>query len=151
MSATEEIRQLIEGRLRAIEAEVGSLNDTLKRLDATGEPSPTRSNGRARAKRPPNPAPARSGSRRPPAPVTAESLERVLNEANGISAGELAERIGTDRIRVLARLKQLEARGDVRRTGERRATRWYVVTDEDRIRERAAELERRSRRSASAV
>jgi hypothetical protein len=153
MSATEEIRQSIQERLGAIEAEVASLNDALKRLEADGDPPQPARNGRASAKsaaarRPPT---ERTRPRRPPTPVTAESVTEQLSQANGISAGELADRLGADRIRVLAQLKELEARGDVRRTGERRATRWYVITDEDRIRERAAELERRSRRSAGAA
>jgi hypothetical protein len=42
-------------------------------------------------------------------------------------------------------LRELEQAQRVRRTGQRRATRWHAVTDEDRTRERAAELASRSR------
>jgi len=83
--------------------------------------------------------------------VTSVTLEQLLSASDGVSASQLAEQLSADRSRVLARLKELEAQGNVRRTGERRATRWYAITDEDRIRERAAELERRSRRRPRAV
>ena len=44
--------------------------------------------------------------------------------------------------RVRAQLRDLEAAGRVRRTGDRRSTRWLLIVDEDRIAERVAELER---------
>jgi len=44
--------------------------------------------------------------------------------------------------RVLPRLRELGASGKVRRTGSRRSTPWLLITDEDRIALRAAELER---------
>jgi hypothetical protein len=47
---------------------------------------------------------------------------------------------------VLALLKEQESAGQVRRSGTRAATRWHVITDEDRIAIRAAELETTSRR-----
>jgi hypothetical protein len=50
---------------------------------------------------------------------------------------------------VLGVLRELEAAGRARRTGQRRGTRWHAVTDEDRIRARAAELERQSKRVGS--
>jgi hypothetical protein len=48
---------------------------------------------------------------------------------------------------VLSLLRELEAAGRVRRTGQRRSTRWHAFTDEDRIRERAAQLAARSKRT----
>jgi hypothetical protein len=39
-------------------------------------------------------------------------------------------------------LRELERAGEVRSAGERRGTRWTLVTDEDRIAQRVAELER---------
>jgi hypothetical protein len=41
---------------------------------------------------------------------------------------------------VLVLLRELEAAGRVRRSGQRRGTRWHAITDEERIAERAAEL-----------
>jgi len=39
-------------------------------------------------------------------------------------------------------LHDLEAAGQVRRSGARRSTVWQLITDEERIAQRAAELER---------
>jgi DNA-binding Lrp family transcriptional regulator len=75
--------------------------------------------------------------------LSAEQLQRLLADAAaGLSAGAVAERAGVGYSRVLARLRELEAAGTVRRTGARRSTLWRLITDEDRIAERTAELER---------
>jgi hypothetical protein len=75
--------------------------------------------------------------------LSAGQLERLLGDAtSGLTAGALAERAGVGYSGVLAQLRSLEAAGTVRRTGARRSTLWLLVTDEDRIAERAAELER---------
>lgn len=78
--------------------------------------------------------------------LPAETAERILAQSDGLTTGALAERAGADRDQVLALLRDLEAARRVRRTGQRRATRWHAITDEDRISERAAELAARSRR-----
>ncbi len=69
----------------------------------------------------------------------------MLAETNGMSTGALAKQAGADRDQVLNLLRDLETARRVRRTGQRRATRWHAITDEDRIQERAAELESRRR------
>jgi ribosomal protein S25 len=95
-------------------------------------PSPRR---RAAAKATPK---KRSG-----ASLTAEQLERSLADvSSGLSAGAIAQRAGVGYSRVLALLRELEASGKVRRTGTRRSTLWLPITDEDRIAQRAAELQR---------
>jgi hypothetical protein len=50
---------------------------------------------------------------------------------------------------VLDPLRELENAGPVRRTGTRRTALWRLITDEERIAERAAELERRTAKSGS--
>ena len=59
-----------------------------------------------------------------------------------MSATQIAEQAGASYPATLKFLRELEAGGEVRRHGERRSTTWQAVTDEDRIAERAAELER---------
>lgn len=83
--------------------------------------------------------------------VPAGRLERLLSENGGLTTSALAERTDGDRDQILTLLRELERAGRIRRTGERRSTRWHAITDEDRIRERAAELERRRKRSARAA
>jgi hypothetical protein len=82
-------------------------------------------------------------TKRSGASLTAEQLERLLADVtSGLSAGAIAERAGHAYSRVLALMRELEASGKVRRTGTRRSTLWLLITDEDRIAQRAADLER---------
>jgi hypothetical protein len=75
--------------------------------------------------------------------LSGDGLDRLLADAeSGVSAGALAEQAGVGYSRVLAGLRDLEAAGRVRRTGNRRSTRWLLVTDGDRIAQRVADLER---------
>ena len=80
--------------------------------------------------------------------VPAGRLELLLSENGGLTTAALAERTNGSRDQVLTLLRDLESEGRIRRTGQRRSTRWHAITDEDRIRERAAELEARRRRPA---
>lgn len=73
--------------------------------------------------------------------VPAGKLEVLLAESAGLTTSALAQQAGADRDQVLTLLQEMEAMGRVRRQGERRATRWRAITDEERIQERAAELE----------
>ena len=76
--------------------------------------------------------------------VGAETLGRVLAAtSSGLSANVIAEQAGAGYTAILKRLHELEAAGEVRRSGSRRTTVWRLITDEERIAERAAELERR--------
>ncbi len=75
--------------------------------------------------------------------VQAESLARLLADTPaGLSANAVAQRAGAGYGRTLKLLHELEAAGQVRRSGARRSTVWQPITDEDRIAQRAAELER---------
>ena len=91
---------------------------------------------RKRARKPSRPR-ARPTSRL----ITADRLESLLSTNGGLTTSALAEQAGGNRDHVLRLLRDLETAGRIRRTGQRRGTRWHAITDEDRIRERAAELE----------
>ena len=76
--------------------------------------------------------------------VRTETLERLLADTSaGLSANAIAEQAGAGYNPTLKPLHQLEAAGQVRRSGSRRSTVWRLITDEERIAERADELERR--------
>jgi hypothetical protein len=81
--------------------------------------------------------------------VGSAQLQQLLRKTDGLSTVAVAERANVGRDQALRLLKELEGRGEIRRTGQRRAVRWHAVTDEDRIRERAAELERQKGKSDS--
>ena len=76
--------------------------------------------------------------------VRSETLARLLADTSaGLSANAIAEQAGAGYNPTLKLLRELEAAGQVRRSGSRRSTVWRLITDEERIAERAAELERR--------
>jgi hypothetical protein len=76
--------------------------------------------------------------------VRTETVERLLADTSvGLSANAIAQQAGAGYNPTLRLLRKLEEAGQVRRSGSRRSTVWRLVTDEERIAERAAELERR--------
>ena len=77
----------------------------------------------------------------------ADKLETILQgEGEGLSAVTITERSNASYRQVLDLLRELENAGRVRRT-ERAEPLWRLITDEERIAERAAELERRTAES----
>jgi hypothetical protein len=105
---------------------------------------PSASGGKARR---PAPRKARRKGTRGAEAVPAERLELLLSENGGLTTSALAEQANANRDQVLTLLRKLEQAGRIRRTGQRRGTRWHAITDEDRIRERAAELAARRKRT----
>ncbi len=77
--------------------------------------------------------------------LLAGKLEAMLKEAeDGLSARVISKRANANYDQVLGLLKELEQEGRLRRTGARRTSRWRLISDEERIAERAAELTRLS-------
>jgi len=102
--------------------------------DAEGAPTPKRSTR--------SPAVTVTRPRPGGGAVGAETLERLLADTSaGLSAKAIAAQAGAGYNRTLKLLSELEAAGEVRRSGSRRSTVWRLITDEERIAERAAELE----------
>ena|ERR1700733_4479372 len=131
MRSTQEIVDSIDTRLAELSDQIKTLETARTALDR-GE-SPARSTSRPRAKRRVTAVPA-------------DEVESLLSGNGGLTTSELADRANGNRDQVLGLLRELEAAGRVRRTGQRRGTRWHQITDEDRIRVRAAELEATRRR-----
>ena len=171
MLDSQEIIISIDKRLTAARKEIASLEGALtamrKPSKAAGASRTARRNGTAPAEEPPStpakakqkasangatPAAARPRrARRSPAKRRAEvvpagKLVTLLGASDGMSTADLVDQTGGDRQQLLTLLRELEAAGEVRRSGERRNTRWHVITDEDRIAARVAELERQSSR-----
>jgi hypothetical protein len=145
MTTTEAIVDSIENRLRELNQEIESLTAARTALDgredgaAASAPPVRRKRAARRARR----------ATRAVEVVPAGRLEALLSENGGLTTSALAERTNGDRDQVLTLLRELETAGRIRRSGQRRSTRWHAITDEDRIRERAAELASRSRRKRS--
>jgi hypothetical protein len=72
-------------------------------------------------------------------------IEGLLRDSeDGLSLVALARRAEVSEAKVADRLATLERSGEARRSGPRRTSLWRLVTDEERIAERAAELARAS-------
>ena len=142
---TTELAQTIQDRLDVLHREIALLEAARDQLQGDGfgsaqqtvsKPQAVRRRRRAR--------PRRSGE-----VVAASKLEGLLAEHSGITSTALAELVNGGRDQVLGVLRELEAAGRARRTGQRRGTRWHAITDEDRISARAAELAKQSKRVRS--
>jgi hypothetical protein len=131
MRTTQEIVDSIDTRLAELSDQIKTLETARTALDR--DERPARSTSRPRAKRRVTAVPA-------------DEVESLLSGNGGLTTSELADRANGNRDQVLGLLRELEAAGRVRRTGQRRGTRWHQITDEDRIRVRAAELEATRRR-----
>lgn len=156
--------------IASLERALTAMNKTSKAADAVSATRTARTNGAAPAKAAPQSAKATAQSakrtaastngrarrtRRAPAKGRAEvvpagKLVSLLGTGNGMSTADLTTQTGGDRQQLLTLLRELEAAGQVRRSGERRGTRWHAITDEDRIAERVAQLERQSSRNKRA-
>jgi hypothetical protein len=81
--------------------------------------------------------------------LAAGKLEAMLREAQeGLSAVAIAKAANARASQVRELLDDRQAAGQVRRVGTGRGTRWRLITDEDRVAERAAELQQLATGSA---
>lgn len=78
--------------------------------------------------------------------VPAGKLTALLDGSAGMSTSELAKATNGRADQILALLRELEKTDQIRRTGQRRGTRWHLITDEDRVAARAAEIAAQSKR-----
>ncbi len=152
MLDSQEIINSIDQRLTEARQEIASLESALTAMRTP----PAITNGRSSQTRPSvstrrRTSKRRTAGRRRTAVVPAGKLVNLLGDGQGRSTAELVGETGGDRQQLLTLLRELEATGQVRRSGERRGTRWHAVTDEDRIAARVAELERQRVRKPRAA
>jgi len=150
MKTTQQIVESIDSRLSELNREIETLDAARSALGSERASRPTprpRAAAPAQARKPTRRRARRKTSRSGDV-VPSGRLELLLSENGGMTTTALAERTNGDRDQVLILLRELEAAGKIRRSGQRRGTRWHAITDDDRIRERAAELAGRRRRAA---
>jgi hypothetical protein len=131
----------IDTRLADAKQEIATLEQAraaLTRNGRTGGPAPDK-----RA----SPGRRRGRPRRSPKVVPVGKLTGLLG-TEGMTTRQLAQRTGGASDQILGLLKEQEASGQIRRSGTRAGTRWHLVTDEDRVAARAAELAKVSGRRA---
>jgi hypothetical protein len=132
---TTEIVNNIDRRLQELQGEIAKLETARVALINGATPAAPSKPRRAR----PTPAKPR------PQVVPAGKLTTLLARSDGMTTRQLADTTNGEQSQILSLLRELEQADQVRRSGQRRGTRWHVITDEDRIAERVAELERAKR------
>lgn len=138
---TPEIVDSIDQRLTRAKAEIDQLEGARRALVNGDAPAVTPQPRRARRRRT-----ARKTSRGGSEVVPAGKLTALLDGSAGMSTSELAKATNGQSDQILGLLRELEQADQVRRSGQRRGTRWHLITDEDRVAARAAELAAQSKR-----
>jgi hypothetical protein len=136
-----EIVASIDRRLTEAKAEIAQLEGARQALINSDAPAVT-----PKPRRVPRKTTRRKAVRRDNEVVPAGKLTALLDGAAGMSTSELAKATNGRRDQILALLRELEKTDQIRRTGERRGTRWHLITDEERIAARAAEITAQSKR-----
>lgn len=130
----------IDRRLGELQSELAQLTSARAALlngapsAATPASAPLRRSTASRRRTPSRPA------RRTFEVVPAGKIVALLAGSDGMRTRELCDATNGELGQVLALLKEQEHAGQVRRSGTRAATRWHLVTDEERIAARVAEL-----------
>ncbi len=127
----------IDQRLEHVRGEIARLEDARISLLNGAEVSSTPKRRRAN----------RALVKTTPRVLPVETLAAALAGSDGMTTGELAQATNGNSRQLLSLLKEQEAAGQVRRSGQRRGTRWHLITEEDRIAARAAELENQRERT----
>jgi hypothetical protein len=131
----------IDQRLTEAKAEIAQLEDARQAL-INGDASAVK----PKAPRVPPKRKPRKTVHRENEVVPAGKLTALLDGSAGMSTSELARATNGKPGQILSLLRELEKTDQIRRTGQRRGTRWHLITDEDRVAARAAEIAAQSKR-----
>ena len=134
----------IDQRLTEARAEIAQLEGARRALINGDAPAVT-----PRARRVPRKTTARTAGRTGNVVVPAGKLTALLDGSVAMSTSELAKATNGRPDQILSLLRELEKADQIRRSGERRGTRWHLITDEDRIAARAAEIAGQSKRRSN--
>jgi hypothetical protein len=144
MSHIDQIVASIDLRIAELLKDIAPLEAARDVLDGKGAPRRRRkTDGRLPAKEPRRKVPAERTRRAKPAKtrgatpkpakptvvVAARKLELLLSSSDRRTTTALADQANGDRAQVLKLLREMERDGKVRRTGERRGTRWHLITE----------------------
>jgi hypothetical protein len=133
-----DLRESMKAQIRAAEDDIKHLRAAIDAIDALDGNQPAV---------PKRPRRARSAPRTKASPVVVPmgKLLDLLKGSEGLTTRQVAKQSQGDSSAILALLKEQEAGGNVRRSGNRASTRWHLVTDEDRVAARAAEIAAQSK------
>jgi predicted Rossmann fold nucleotide-binding protein DprA/Smf involved in DNA uptake len=134
MSGTEDLRRSLEARLEELTKEASVVRDALQALDG-GSSKPKATTARREPPPAANTKPTRTRQARrkrvhpqPTEVVPADKLEKLVAKSDDISTANLAKQASAEPDQVLALLRELDKDGKVRRTGQRRGTRWHAIS-----------------------
>lgn len=154
-----DVLTMLKQRLAEAESDAERLRAAITAVEGSAAAPPARrpATGDGVAAKPPvarsqatKPRAVRRRATKPPTKVVPlGALMKWVADHPGTTTTGIAKGTQADQVQVLALLKEAEGEGNVRREGERRATRWWVVTDADRIARRAAELEAQRKRGSA--
>lgn len=160
MPTVDHIRESIEARIAELRSEMATLQTARAELHqisavtnegdgaaATGAAvrAPKTATRAAPSKRTRRPSTRSAKAKKRVDVLPAGKLEAILGETErGLSASAIAKQSNAGYDQVLTLLRELERAGQVRRTGSRRTSLWRLISDEERIAERAAELRKLS-------
>ena len=94
---------------------------------------------------------SRPGRRAKIDPVPSGKLIALLEGSSGLTSAAMARETGGDVNQIRVLLNELAEVGDVRKTGARAGTRWHLVTEDEQIAARAAEIEAQMRGATTAA
>jgi hypothetical protein len=130
---TEQIVSSIEERIQTLSSEIARLESARAALSGV-------SSARLSAAAPATAGGTAPRRRRRSAWISAEQIQQALAGAGEVTTTTLIDQTGASRVRLLELLRELETAGKVKRTGEKRGTRWSELTEDDWVTRRAAEL-----------
>jgi hypothetical protein len=123
MPSTDDLRTSIRAQLDELDAEIPTLRAALQALDgrppAHAAPASTRRR-RRRARKDPPAQPTRLAP-------TGKLLKILSDHHDGLSASALAKEANAELEQVNTLLREMEGESRVKRTGQRRGTRWHVA------------------------
>jgi hypothetical protein len=142
MSFVTQLAGSIDSRLEVLNSEIDALTRAREELTSVAPVVAATKPKRERAKRR-RTATRNSAGGRP----TAEMIQKALSGNPGLTTAAISEQTKVRADQLLPLLRRMEVDGMVRRSGQRRGTKWHPMADEaEWIAHRTAELANRSRR-----
>jgi hypothetical protein len=142
MEITQVIEQL-QVQLAETEADAQRLRTAIAALEGTVESTPAPSRGRRSARS--RPARQRTSNGRTAKVALTPDVVVKLVTPEGVPARDIRAQVNASDNQVLKVLKDLESEGKVKRTGQRRATKWHLATANGRSAASAPKPTRRVR------
>ena len=115
------------GQLTAERDKLDKAIQALQALEASSTPVPRAPAPRARPARRTRTATTTNGATANGKGLTSEKVVRLVT-TDGVAASQIRKQTGGSAEAVLRVLKQLESDGTVKRTGQRRSTKWHLTS-----------------------